>query len=117
MTTMGLSPIFSAFDTTNLVCGKRALGGVHQHQCAVDHIENAFDLAAEIGVARRVHDIDAGVFPHHRGSLGQDGNATLALEVIGIHGALDHALVLADTRRIAAAAGRPRSSCRGRRAR
>ena len=46
-------------------------------------------------MARRVDDIDADVFPDHRGGLGQDGDAALALEVVGIHGALDHALVLA----------------------
>ena len=74
---------------------QRAFGGVHQHQRAVHHVENAFHLAAEIGVAGRVDDIDAGVLPHHRGGLGQDGDTALALEVVGIHGALDHALVLA----------------------
>ena len=40
---------------------QRALGGVDQHQRAVDHVEDALDLAAEIGVARRVDDVDAGV--------------------------------------------------------
>jgi hypothetical protein len=74
---------------------QRTFGGVDQHQRAVDHVEDAFDLAAEIGMAGRVDDIDAGVFPQHRGRLGQDGDTALALEVVGIHGALDHALVLA----------------------
>ncbi len=74
---------------------QRALGRVHQHQRAVDHVENALDLAAEVGVAGSIDDIDAGVFPDHRSRLGQDGDAALALEVVGIHGAFDHALVLA----------------------
>ena len=74
---------------------QRTLGGVDQHQRAVDHVENAFDLAAEIGVARRIDDVDASAVPDHRRSLGQNGDAALALEIIGIHGALDHALVLA----------------------
>ncbi len=74
---------------------QRTFGGVHQHQRAVHHVENAFDLAAEIGVAGRIDDIDAGVLPDHRGRLGQNGDAALALEVVGIHGAFDHALVLA----------------------
>ena len=87
---------------------QRALGGVDQHQRAVHHVENAFNLAAEIGVTGRVDDVDASALPDHRSSLGQDGDAALALEIVGIHGALDHALVLADTRRIAAAGGRPR---------
>ncbi len=74
---------------------QRTFGGVDQHQGAVHHVEDALHLAAEIGVAGSVDDVDAGVFPDHRGGLGQDGDAALALEVVGIHGALDHALVLA----------------------
>ena len=75
---------------------QRPLGGVDQHQRAIDHVENALDLAAEIGVAGRVDDIDARVLPDQRGRLGEDGDATLALEVVGIHGALGDALVLAE---------------------
>ena len=37
----------------------RPLGGVDQHQHPVDHVQDALDLAAEIGVARRVDDVDA----------------------------------------------------------
>ena len=75
---------------------QRALGGVDQHQRAVDHIEDALDLAAEIGVAGRIDDVDAGVLPDQRGRLGQDGDAALALQVVGIQRALGHALVLAE---------------------
>ena len=67
---------------------QRTLGGVDQHQRAVDHVEDALDLAAEIGVARRVDDVDAGVLPEDRGGLGEDGDAALALQVVGIHRAL-----------------------------
>ena len=73
-----------------------AFGGVDQHQRAVHHAEDALDLAAEIGMARCVHDIDAGVVPQDRGDLGEDGDAALALEIVGIHGALGHPLVLAE---------------------
>ena len=41
---------------------QRTFGGVDQHQRAVDHVQDALDLAAEIGVARRVDDVDADVF-------------------------------------------------------
>jgi hypothetical protein len=74
---------------------QRPFGGVHQHQHAVHHAENALHLAAEIGVARGVHDVDAGIAPKDRGHLGENGDAALALEVVGIHRALDHPLVLA----------------------
>ena len=66
----------------------RAFGGVDQHDRAVDHDEDALDLAAEIGVAGGVDDVDAGVFPLHRGGLGQNGDAALALQIVGVHRAL-----------------------------
>jgi hypothetical protein len=45
-------------------------------------------------VARRVDDVDAGIAPHDRRGLGQDGDAALALEVVGIHRPLDLALIV-----------------------
>ena len=62
----------------------RALGGIHQHEDAVDHAEDPLDLTAEIGVAGRVDDIDPHVPPHHRGAFGQDRDAALALELVRI---------------------------------
>ena len=75
---------------------QRTLGGVDQHQRAVHHVEDALDLAAEIGVARRVDDIDAGVVPENRRRLGEDRDAALALEVVRIHRALGDLLVLTE---------------------
>ena len=75
---------------------QRAFGGVDQHHDAVDHVEDALDLAAEIGVARRIDDVDARVLPDDGRALGEDGDAALALQVVGIHGALGHALALAE---------------------
>src|SRR5450755_1887572 len=74
---------------------QRTLGRVDQHQRAVHHVENTLDLAAEIGMARGVDDVDAGVLPLHRRRLGQNGNAALALQIVGIHCALNLALVVA----------------------
>ncbi len=73
---------------------QRAFGGIHQHDGAVHHVEDALDLAAEIGVPGGVHDIDAGAVPGQRGDLRQDGDPALALEIVGIHGALGHPLVV-----------------------
>ncbi len=75
---------------------ENALGGVHQDDGAVHHIQDAFHLAAEIGVAGGVDDVDAGVAPDHRGALGEDGDASLALQVVAVHGALGHDLVVAE---------------------
>src|SRR5262249_22667392 len=47
-------------------------------------------------MAGRIDDVDASVLPENRGALGQDGDATLSLEVIGIERALGHPLVLAE---------------------
>ena len=70
-------------------------GRVDQQHHAVDHREDALDLAAEIGMARRVDDVDVGAVPLDAGALGQDGDAALALQIVGVHGALVHVLVLA----------------------
>ena len=64
--------------------------GVDQQDAAVHHAQDALDLAAEVGVAGGVDDVDAGVaglpMPEHAGALGQDGDAALALLVVGVHG-------------------------------
>ncbi len=64
---------------------QRPLGGVHQQQNPVDHLQGAFDLAAEVGVAGGVDDIDLDALVAHRGVLGEDGDAALALEIARIH--------------------------------
>ena len=65
--------------------GQRPLGGVDQEQHAVDHRQRALDLAAEVGVARGVDDVDVDAAVVDGGVLGQDGDAALALEVDGVH--------------------------------
>ncbi len=79
---------------------QRALGRVHQQHHAVHHREDAFHLAAEIGMAGRVDDVDAGMrpvlLPVHAGAFRENGDAALALQVVGVHHALGHLLVLAE---------------------
>ena len=65
--------------------GHGALVGVDQQQHRVDHAEHTLHLAAEIGVARRVDDVDQVLLPLHRAVLGADGDAALALEVVAVH--------------------------------
>ena len=60
----------------------RAFGGIDEDHDAVDHREDALDLAAEIGVAGGIDDVDARVLPDQRGDLGEDGDAALALEIV-----------------------------------
>ena len=78
----------------------RPFGGVDQHDRAVDHRENALDLAAEVGVAGRIDDVDADVLPHDRGRLGENSDAALAFEVVRIHHPLGDALVVAERARL-----------------
>ncbi len=63
----------------------RAFGCVDQQNAAIRHIKDALDLTAEVGVARRVDDVDLHVAVTDRGVLREDGDAALALEIIGIH--------------------------------
>ena len=92
----GLQPHLERLGDHELGLRQRPFGGIHQHQGAVHHVEDALDLAAEIGVAGGIDDIDAGVVPEQRGRLGQDGDAALALEIVGIHRPLGDALVVAE---------------------
>ena len=91
-----LQPHLQRLGDDELGLGQGTFGGVDQHQRAVDHVQDALDLAAEIGVARRVDDVDAGALPEDRGDLGENGDAALALEIVGIHRAFGHPLVVAE---------------------
>ncbi len=64
-------------------------GGIDEQEDAVGHAQDAFDFAAEIGVAGGVDQVDlgglavgAGVIDGH--VLGEDGDAALAFQGIGI---------------------------------
>ena len=74
--------------------GHGALGGVHQQDDAVDHLQDALHLAAEVGVARGVHNVDLHVLIVDSGVLGQNGDAPLPLQVVGVHDPLHGGLVL-----------------------
>jgi hypothetical protein len=73
-----------------------AFAGVDEKDDAIDHAQGALDFAAEIAVAGRVDDVDLGVVEKQRGVFGEDGDATLALEVVGVHDALDDGFVGAE---------------------
>ncbi len=75
--------------------GHWPLNGVDQQQRAVDHVHDALYLAAEVGVAGGVDDVDGHAVVVDAGVLGQDGDAALALQVVGVEDALAHRLVLA----------------------
>ncbi len=75
---------------------QRPFARVHQQQHAVHHLERPLHLAAEVGVAGRVHDVDADAAVVDGRVLGHDGDALLALEVDRVHHPLGHVLVLVE---------------------
>src|SRR5581483_7164192 len=64
---------------------QRPFGSVDEQQAAVGHREGALDLAAEVGVARRIDQIDLYLARLDGGILGEDGDPALALQLIGVH--------------------------------
>ena len=71
----------------------RAFDRVDQQQHAVDHRQHALDLAAEVGVAGRVDDVDVRIAVLDRAVLGDDGDAALALDVVAVHHPLGDVLM------------------------
>ncbi len=117
MTTMGVRLGFEGLGEHVAGLRQRAFGGVDEEDDAVDHLEGALDLAAEVGVAGGVDDVDLGVVVVEGGVLGQDGDAALFFEVVGVHDALGDGLVGAEGAATGAAWRRRGWSCRGRRGR
>ena len=78
---------------TKRVCGIGPSAASTSSDHAIDHTQHALDLAAEVGVARRVDDVDVDAPYFDRGVLGKDRDARL-FEVVRIHDAFDHAAVV-----------------------
>ena len=64
------------------------LGGVDQQEHPIHHPQNALHLPAEVGVSRRIDDVDLGAAPQDRRVLGEDGDAALALQRIRVQDSL-----------------------------
>jgi hypothetical protein len=62
----------------------RPFDAVDQQQCAVDHVQHALDLTAEVGVTGRIDDVDFGVVVGDGGVLAQDGDTALFFEGVAI---------------------------------
>ena len=108
---------FEGFAQHEAGLGTRAFGGVDEQHRAVDHREGAFDLAAEVGVAGGVDDVQAALAEAEGGLLGEDGDALLPLEVHRVEDPVDDFVAIVEACRPGAASRRRASSCRGRRGR
>ena len=74
----------------------RAFSRVHQHNRAVHHVKNTLHLAAKVGVSGRVDNVDPRIAPDDRSRLGEDGDAALTLQIIGVHHPLFGLFILAE---------------------
>ena len=93
MTTIGCRPDGERLAEHEARLRQRPLGGVDEQERAVGHLQDALDLAAEVGVAGRVDEVDLDVADADGDVLGQDGDAALALQVVGVQ---DEAVLAAD---------------------
>src|ERR1700722_2450523 len=75
---------------------QRPFAGVDEHHNAIHHAQCALDFAAKIAVAGRVNNVDLRVVKKKRGILRENGDPALALEVVGIHHALDERFIGAE---------------------
>ena len=72
---------------------KGTLGGVDKQHHSVDHLERSFHFATKIGVAGGIDNIDFAAGKVDSCVLGQNGDAALALQLVGIHHPLGHLLI------------------------
>ena len=93
---MGLQTMVEGLlgDETGL--GHGPLHRVHQEQDRIDHGQDPLHLAAEVGVAGGVDDVDAVLVPADGGVLREDGDTPLLLDVVGVHDPLHWAEALAE---------------------
>ena len=73
---------------------------VNQQQRAVHHREHALDLAAEVGVARCVDDVDSRALVSHSAILCQNRDAAFAFDIVRVHHALAHLFVRGECARL-----------------
>ena len=73
--------------------GHGALERINQKQGAVRHAQNALDLAAKVGMAGGIEDVDLHALILDGDVLSQNGDAAFALLIVGVEHALLHLLV------------------------
>jgi hypothetical protein len=71
----------------------RSFDRIDQQQDPIDHRQHTLDFAAEVGVSRRVDDVDMDTRVVDRQILGQDGDASFFLQLVRVHHPLGDVLV------------------------
>ena len=75
--------------------GQRPFAGIDEQHDAVHDLEGPLHFAPEIAVAGGVDDVDLNAVVANARDFGQDGDAALALEIVGIHHSFDVLFVYA----------------------
>ena len=91
-----LGPVLERLAQNETGLRLRAIMRIDDEQNAIDHLHDALHFAAEIGVAGRVHDVDAVSVPLKGGVLRADRDPFFALEIHRVHHPLFHLLVGAE---------------------
>ena len=76
---------------------KRAFSGIDKENDPVDHRKGTLYLATEIRVTWGIDEVDLDVIPCDRGSLGEDGDASLSFLIVRVHDSIDHCSVVAES--------------------
>ena len=79
---------------------QRPLTRVDEEQNSIDHGQTTLYLTAEIGMARRVDDVDLDVAVTNRRVLGEDRDALLSLQVVRVHHTLADVLIGSESTRL-----------------
>ena len=80
---------------------QRAFTRVHQQHHAIHHFERALHLSAEVGVPRRIHNVDLDVVIKNGRVLGQNRDPALAFQLVRVHDAFCHGLIGAESAALA----------------
>ncbi len=73
-----------------------AFKGVHDENNAVYHFQDALHLAAEIGMARSIDNIDFGIFINNGSVFGQNGNPPFPFDIVGVHNTFRNFLIFTE---------------------
>ena len=74
---------------------ERTFRGIDQQQCPVGHLQNAFDFAAKVGVARSVDDVDLHSLVGEGDVLSGDRDAAFFFQVVAVQDAFFTQLAVA----------------------
>ncbi len=78
----------------------RPFDRIDEQKAAVGHVQHPLDLAAEIGVAGGVDDVDLDAAVGDRGVFGEDRDPALPLQIVGVHDQLAGGIGVAEDVRL-----------------